>query len=210
MLPFVFLGFKKSSILTPMVVWLLIASFSVVFLPWFSIPGYQRWLMLLVFPFSIYAVKGLLHLSFKKFKKPILGVYFSVIIIIGLGYSAGLFSFVGQFPNSYVPIHLVQSSIPWGEIDDVKDVINWIDDNVEVNSTLLVEERFLGWSRLYLQRDATDITMLPYGAQRSPFSVLAQANASNVYLIWYSDEVVDDFQVLYSKNNIGLFEYVGS
>ncbi len=112
-LPLVFKGFKKNSILNPMVVWLVIASFSVVFVPWFAIPGYQRWLMLLVFPFSIYAVRGLRLLKLGKFKKPFFVVYVSVLLIIGLGYSTGMFSYVGQLPNSYVPIHLVQSSIPW-------------------------------------------------------------------------------------------------
>ena len=62
-LPLVFKGYKKNSILTPMVVWLVISSFSVLFFPWFAIPGYQRWLMLLVFPFSIYAIRGLQSLK---------------------------------------------------------------------------------------------------------------------------------------------------
>jgi len=207
-LPLVFKGFKKNSILTPMVVWLVIASFSVIFVPWFAIPGYQRWLMLLVFPFSIYAIRGLLILNFGKFKKPIFAVYISVLLIIGLGYSTGMFSYVGQLPNSYVPIHLVQSSIPWEQIDDVKNVISWIDDNVKLNSTLLTEERFLGWTRIYLQRDVIDLTILPYGAGGSPFSVLGKVDTPSVYLIWYSDVIFDDFQVLYSKNNIALFEHV--
>ena len=79
-----------------------------------------------------------------------------------------------------------------------------------LNSTLLTEERFLGWTRIYLQRDVIDITILPYGAGASPFSVLDQAEATSVYLIWYSDVIFDNFQVLYSKNNIALFENVNS
>ena len=209
-IPLVLKGFQKNSLLTSMVIWLLISGFASVLFPWFTIPGYQRWLMLLVFPFSIYAFRGLSVLNFRRFKKPILAVYVSILLIIGLGYSTGLFSYVGQLPNSYVPIHLVQSSIPWDQIDDVKNVLSWIDDNSSLNSTLLTEERFLGWTRIYLQRDAIDITILPYGAGGSPFSVLDQADATSVYLMWYSDVIFDDFQVLYSKNNIALFEYVNN
>jgi len=209
-LPLVLKGFKKNSILNPMVAWLVLASFSVIIFPWFAIPGYQRWLMLLVFPFSIYAVRGLLLLNFRKFKKPFFAVYVSGLLIIGLGYSTGMFSYIGQLPNSYVPIHLVQSSIPWEQIDDVKNVISWIDDNVGLNSTLLTEERFLGWTRIYLQRDIIDITILPYGAASSHLSALPKVDTISVYLIWYSDVIFDDFQVLYSKNNIALFEYVNS
>ena len=191
-----------------MVVWLVIASFSVVFFPWFAIPGYQRWLMLLVFPFSIYAIRGLLLLKFRKFKKPILAVYISMILIIGIGYSSGTFSYVGQLPNSYVPIHLVQSSIPWEEIDQVKNVLSWFNQNAPPNSTLLVEERFSGWAILYLQRSTLDVKIVRYGDANSPLSVLKETFINQTYLLTYSDRSFPDFYKQYSFAKIALFKFI--
>ena len=138
---------------------------------------------------------------------PFLAVYVVMLLIIGLGYSSGMFSYVGQLTNSYVPIHLVQSSIPWEQIDEVKNVLNWIDNNTELNSTLLSEERFFGWTQIYLQRDMKDITIIPYAAQGSPFSVITQVQNFPLYLIWYNDSNYPNFQKIYSKEIIAVFEY---
>ena len=207
-LPLVLKGFKKDSMLTPLVAWLLFASFGILFFPWFAIPGYQRWLMLLVFPFSIYAVRGLKLLKFRKFKKPLFVIYFLMILIIGIGYSSGTFSYVGQLPNSYVPIHLVQSSIPWEEIDEVKNVLSWFDQNALPNSTLLVEERFSGWAQFYLQRSTIDAEIIRYGDGNSPFSVWDETSINQTYLLAYSDRSFLNFYQQYAFTDITLFKFI--
>lgn len=205
LLPFVVKGFFRNPVLDGMLVWLLIGSFSAVLVPFFAVPGYQRWLVLLVFPFSVYAVKGFerLHLVVRRgFWK--LCCVLLIFVVVGAGYCSGAFSYVWVFSNSWVPINMVQSSIEWSQVDDVKSVVGWLGQNAAVNSSLLVEERFLGWVQIYLDKGRTDIGLVPYSAGVSPPSV-DSGDSSSVYLIWYAESEVLDFRRIYFVGDIAVF-----
>jgi hypothetical protein len=205
LLPFVVKGFFRSPVLDGMLIWLLVGSFSAVLLPFFAVPGYQRWLVLLVFPFSVYAVKGFERLRFtvKGGFWKLCGVLL-VFVVAGAGYCSGAFSYVWVFGNSWVPVNMVQSSIEWGQVDDVKSVVGWFGANAAVNSSLLVEERFLGWVQIYLDKGRTDIELVPYSAGVSPPSVDGRG-LSSVYLIWYAESEVAGFRSIYFVGDIGVF-----
>jgi len=209
-LPLVVNGFKRDDILDPMVSWLLLGSFSIILSPLFAVPGYQRWLMLLVFPFSVYAVNGFEHFHlFNKdnFKK--LLTILLIFAVIGIGYSSGAFSYV-VLPNSWVPTNLVQSSIAWDQVDDVKGVLLWLDENAITNSCILCEERFYGWTLIYLERANNDVEIIPYGANSAPTAALEKAlndDFSKIYLIWYVNSSFENFQVIYSLENVAIFQY---
>jgi hypothetical protein len=208
-LPFVVLG-RRDKLLNSMVGCLFLGSFSVV-LPWFSVPGYQRWLMLLVFPFCIYAALGFerLHL-FSGRRVWALTAVLMGFVIVGAGYSSGLFSYVGNLPNSYVAVNLVQSSIGWNQVNDVKAVLVWLDRNAAFNSSVLAEEGFYGWTLIYLGRAGQDVTVIPYGAASSPMPALETALSdgfSRVYLIWFSGQSVSGFDLVHFENAIAVFQY---
>jgi hypothetical protein len=211
LLPFVLKGWHKDKLLAPMVGWLLTGSFSVVVSPWFAVPGYQRWLMLLVYPFSVYAVNGFKRFCFfVECKARALKVLVLVFMLIGIGYSTGMFSYVGILPNSYIAINLMQSSIAWSEVNDVRGVLRWLDENAVYNSSMIVEERFYGWTMIYLKRAHDDIKIIPYGANSSPQTALENALENGyqwIYLIWYTDLNIRNFRVIYSLNSISIFQY---
>jgi len=210
LLPFVLRGLFRDKLVGLMAGLLLVFSFSVVG-PWFAVPGYHRWLMLLVFPFTVYAVKGFERFGLFAGRR----VVFLVTILlgfmfVGVGYSTGGFSYVGRLTNSYVAVSMVESSIGWGEVDDVKAVLGWLDVNAEFNSSVLAEECFYGWTLLYFARANADVRVIPYGAASSPVSVLPvvlRGGFSRVYLIWYTDQVFAGFSVVYSWNDVSVFEY---
>jgi hypothetical protein len=214
LLPFVVSGLRgrRDWLVVSMLVWLLVGSFSVVGGPLFSVPGYQRWLMLLVFPLCVYAVWGFERLRLFSGRR----VWFLVSVVlafmvVGAGYSSGAFSFVGLMPNSYVAVNLVQSSIGWDQVDDVKAVLAWLDRNAAFNASVLVEERFYGWTRLYLDRANDDLAVIPYSAAAPPTLALEKAlhfGYEPVYLIWFTERTVDGFVVIYSWNAVSVFEYV--
>ena len=211
LLPFVLKGWRRDKLVGSMFALLLVGSFSVVN-PWFAVPGYQRWLLLLVFPLTIYAVWGFERLRlFSQGRIRILAVILLVFIIIGAGYSTGTFSYVGYMTNSYVAVHLVQSSISWDQVDDVKAVLGWLDVNAASNSSVLAEESFFGWTLIYFGRANMDVKVIAYGAASSPLPVLEVAlreGFSQVYLIWYTEQKVDNFEVIYSQNAISIFQHV--
>jgi len=211
LLPFVLRGLRKDRLIGSMTGWLLLSSFSVI-CPWFAIPGYQRWLMLLVFPFSVYAVWGFerFHL-FNKRRIWMLAVIVMIFMIIGVGYSTGTFSYVGQMTNSYVAVNLVQSSISWDQVDDVKAVLTWLNENAVYNSSILAEECFYGWTLIYLQRANQDVKVIPYAAASPPMPALEVAlhdGFNRIYLIWYTEQGFTNFETIHSKNAISVFQYV--
>jgi len=209
--PFVLRGFMRDSLLDPVFGLLLFGSLSVVVVPWLGVPGYQRWLMLLVFPLSVYAVFGLERFRlFEKRHFTKLAVVLMVFMVVGVGYSTGMFSYVGRLPNSYVAVDLVQSSIAWNHVDDVKDVLRWLDENALCNSSVLAEERFYGWTVIYMRRASTDVYVVPYGANSPPWTALEIALDNGVrcvYLIWYTGSNLDNFRVMYSRNGVSAFQY---
>ncbi|MCK4424285.1 hypothetical protein KAU93_01275 [Candidatus Bathyarchaeota archaeon] len=211
LLPFVLKGFRRDHMLAPMVGLLLVGSFSVVVSPRFAVLGYQRWLMLLVFPFSIYAARGFKRSRFlNKNNAKMLKVIVLVFILIGVGYSTGAFSYVGMLPNSYIAVNLVQSSIAWDQVDDVKDVLRWLDESAPTDSSVLAEERFYGWTLIYLKRADSDVEVVPYAAASPPWVALEKVLDDGfrwIYLIWYSDSNLEGFETVYSRNSVSIFQY---
>jgi hypothetical protein len=168
--------------------------------------------MLLVFPFSIYAVRG-----FERFKLFIGRRIWALVaillsfMIVGAGYSSGVFSYVGLMTNSYVAVNLVQSSISWDKIDDVKAVLRWLDENAVFNSSILAEESFYGWTLIYFRRANEDVKVIPYAAGSPPTPALEVAlheGFSRIYLIWYTPDSISDFEVVHSQNGVSVFQYV--
>jgi len=210
-LPFVLKGWRRDKLLDPMLGWLLLGSFSLVISPWLAVRSYSRWLMLLVFPFSIYAVKGFER--FQLFNGNRLKVLIAIVLIfmvIGVGYSTGAFSYVGIMPNSYVAVNLLQSSIAWDQVDDVIKSLRWLNDHAVSNSSILVEERFYGWTLIYFERANTDVKVIVYGDNSLPTATLEKALVNgfhSIYLIWYNDSSFENFRMLHSQNSITIFQY---
>jgi hypothetical protein len=207
-LPFVFKGFKKNQLLTPMLIWLLLGSFSFIIFPWFAIPGYQRWLMLLVFPLIIYSSWGISLL--KTNRKKIAVIFLLINATIGLAYSAGLTPFLGYMSNSYVPSGLVKSSIDWDQIEEVESAIKWLQNNNQLKILVLAEERFYGWIMLNLVHNFDTMFVLAYSGDLSNSLVLDKIydfESDKTYLIWYNNSEIDDFETVYQQKNLSVFEY---
>jgi len=207
---FVFKGFRRDRLLDPVLALLLLGSFGAVIFPWFAIPGYQRWLILLVYPFSIYAVFGFEHLQlFDVRKVKTLITILLIFMLLGVGYASGGFSYV-VLPSSWVPPSLVKSTVEWNQVDDVKQALGWLDGNAPARSALLTEERFYGWTMMYLEKANTDVKVVPYGGGAQPTSALEWALNDDfnwIYLIWYTDSSFDKFSLVYSQNSISVFRY---
>jgi len=217
LLYFVLKGVWRDEVLDSMVAWLLIGSFSLVIIPWMAVPGYERWQMMLVFPFSAYAANGLRRLSLLSVDKlKALVIIVLIFTTIGIGYSTGAL----WYPTiTWVPPNLVQSSIGISQIEDSVKCLKWLNGNAVSNSCLVTEERFYGWALMYLNDDirlvlypapgTVSIEMVP----DQNFLGLALETAvehgfTDIYLIWYRDSHLEDFQRIFTQKSISIFQYM--
>jgi hypothetical protein len=105
---------------------------------------------------------------------------------------------------------MVQSSIKWSQVDDVKGVLVWLENNALPNSILVTEERFYGWVQIYLERDKNDMSIVVYSHGGSPFSVMQNITGDEIYLIWYNTKPIPGFHQLFYKNEIAIFKHDNS
>lgn len=210
LIPFVIKGFKNNNILVHILFFVtFFCCISFVICPAFYLPGYQRWAVLLVFPLTIYAVKGferfnlLSRFYLKKFSS-----IFSIFLLISFAYASGVPYAI--LPNSWVPTDMVKSSIPQNKIDDVLKSLIWLDENAVTNSLLIVEERFYGWTLIYSERINFDINLSYYFSVSGLNPILEKnldAGYAAIYLMSDSNSEVQNFNSVYSQNTISVFGY---
>jgi len=218
-MPFLVRGVFRSRLMDLMVIWLLIGGIiNPIVFPFASIPLFQRWQTLLVFPFCAYLAKSLNELS-ARIQSPLRGLDIRLLIavpyiLLGILYSGGLIS----WESEWTPPNLVQSSIGIDQIDDCIACVKWLNNNAASGACLIIEERFRGWVLLYMRRE--DVKIAIYGAPGSELGVgvssgLERAyNAAirtgfkTIYLIWYSGAHIEGFYEIYSCGSIAVYQAI--
>ena len=217
--PFLVRGVFRSQLMDLMVFWLLIGGLiNPIVFPFASVPLFQRWQTLLVFPFCAYLAKSLNKLS-TSIRFSFRGVDTKLLIVVpyivlGILYSSGLIS----WGSEWTPPNLVQSSIGIDQIDDCIACVKWLDDNAVSGACLIIEERFRGWVLLYMRRE--DIKILVYGAPDAElgvgvssnleraYNVAVKAGFKNIYLIWYSGTYIERFDEIYYCGSIAVYRAI--
>ncbi|MDI6846766.1 MAG: hypothetical protein QMD23_01320, partial [Candidatus Bathyarchaeia archaeon] len=124
-----------------------------------------RWMFMLVYPFTFYAVNGLkmfagdlggdsfrsgLRSLNRKVKGMVLltvllsGVYLATPVLMST-VNVGIFAFepVNRF-FSFAP------TVPYEDVDDVVRTMKWLDANVSGDACVVLHHAFLWWGKLYL------------------------------------------------------------
>lgn len=163
---FVLKGFFRNEVLSVWTGLLTVGSFGCLFSPFCALRYWHRWMFMLVYPFTFYAVNGLrLFLRMDEGEKLRLKISFSnrkvkgmVLLTVTLGcvylatpflmstVNIGLFSF---------PVSEYFSSAPTVPYQDVNDVINsmkWLNENMDSNSCVVLQHAFFFWGALYLDK----------------------------------------------------------
>ncbi|MCJ7720207.1 MAG: hypothetical protein MUO36_01940 [Candidatus Hadarchaeum sp.] len=190
---FVYKGFWREPVLGLWTIFLLVSSFSCIINPWGAIPYVDRWMFMLVFPFSFYAVNGLEKLrksfSLKIFNKKIttttaILTLFACLTGIYVASPIGVFQ-AGPASRS-IPSTMLQASINLDVIPSTIDALEVLNGQMDNNSCLVLEQRFSAWAMIYLNEN---VNMIVYPANTSAEDALAMASNrgfSEIYLLWYS------------------------
>ncbi len=243
-LPLVLVGFFRSETLDACTLLLLFGSFDALITPFFALDFWNRWMFMLVYPFTFYATRGVeklllssgqsvvsdfSYLNRIKITKRRVVAIFSVAVVFGGAFLTvpPLFDRFGVFSipttSSYLPPTALYNSIPLRDVGPTIEVFEWLNENMNENSTVLVHHAFLWWSDLYLDKNHTAIHFVR--DVESASAAASKQGFDGIYMIWWNEpllkwqnenigwygiSVPNHFLSVFSSDRISIYEYQAS
>lgn len=170
-LPYLFLvvkGFFRNSVLDFWTGLLVIGAFGCLLVPFAALQYWYRWMFMLVYPFTFYAVSGFRRLAGRfKGDRSRFSSWFSnkkaaamVLLTFALGIAylvtPGLMMFAGaSLPMSPSTSLYFSTSptVPYEDVDSVVAAMGWLNDNMDGVSSVILQSVFLFYGQLYLDKD---------------------------------------------------------
>ncbi len=223
LIPLLVFGIRRSRgniHLKAWILWLFIPLLLVIISPNIALLGGVlpfRWILLLTYPLSFYAVEGLFAIKWNWYKTVYKLAVVAVIGFLSVGFlflpNSGALDYFGSYPT-YVPKSMLQNTVQLSDCQDTANAVTWAQKNMPSDGRLLVHEAFYGWARLNFGSDrlvpyffATPVKIADSLYQNSPLIPL--------YLIWWVDgtgwygqpTVPGNFTEIYHSGNIGVYKY---
>ncbi len=193
LVPFAVKGFFKDRVFMPMIIWLSIASFSILIFPWHAIAQYWWWMFLLPIPLVVYLGESLERFRVfngKNQKKLLIGI--SILVVVATGYATSMIPLGYPFAFSYMPSGLVESAVPFEDIDEIISAYQWLSRNSPQDSVVVVEERTMGFAYTELGSDIA-IMVSPSLIPLNDIVSLVGSSYERTYAVWYSKNI--DFEI---------------
>jgi hypothetical protein len=206
LLPLVRIGYFKDSVLGSWTLFLMIGSFSCLVVPFSALMLWNRWMVLLVLPFTFFAVEGLWKIakagkSFCRsgfFQRICLSKNFGcglafVSVVFGALFMTfplidGRYGIIGvESTFRYVPSTMQSSSVPLQDTQGIIAAFDWLNNNMSSDSSVLVHDVFNYWSKLYLDGSNQVILFNNDLNQASQFSL--ERGFTTSYTIWWNQEI---------------------
>jgi hypothetical protein len=202
-LPLILVGFFRNESLDTWTLLLLVGSFGPLIMPFCALDYWNRWMFMLVFPFTFYAANGTekvlkLH-SLKvgsKFglikvsKKTLIGIVSLMVLLASIFtttptiFGDGFGVFTIPLINPYFPSTMLLNTIPLSDVRDTILVIDWLNKKMENGSSILVHYAFIWWVNLYLNKDR--IVVYYVRDVGEAVSLALTKGFRPIYLIWWS------------------------
>lgn len=225
-LPYLFIvwkGFFKNRVLSLWTILLSVGAFGCLVLPFSALTYWHRWMFMLVYPFTFYAANGIKNYwsgdlrGLRSIDKKVLGMI-CVTVSLGCVYLATpvLMSNVNVGLFSLNPVNKYFSfapTVPYQDVDSVKEAMAWLEKNMDENDCLLVQHAFVFWGQLYLDRSHTlihfenDVDMA--------LDKACQLGFRHIYFVWWNEPigwygitVPEAFTSLKDFGRISVYEYV--
>lgn len=235
LLPLVLLGFFRDSILEGWAALLLVGSLGALIVPWFALDLWSRWMLMLVYPLTFYAVNGVgrvvhtggvsvsprwIRLSWLKVSKRAAAGLLVVSLCLGSLFMVcplvnGQFGLVG-LPTTvvYVPPSMQENTLPLVDVNSAVEALRWVNTQMSGSSAFLAQNAFLWWSMLYLTNTHA-IVYFDSNFNTAIGAVYAHG-FSTVYFVWwntnigwYGITVPSYFVPLKDFGRISVYSYVG-
>jgi hypothetical protein len=230
-LPYIILvkkGFFRNSILNIWTLLALVGAFGCLILPFFALELWYRWMFLLVYPFTFYAVYGLakilrksslnlksifsLPISHKKAKAMIL-----ITLTLGVAYLVTPITLT--YANKSVPnithtevYFSTDPAIPYQDVKSLTQAINWLNNNLDSSSCVILQNHFSTWGQMYLDKSHTIVNYnsnINYAIGKA-----YESGFSNVFFVWWNQpvgwnegSVTSNFTAVQSFDRISVYRY---
>ncbi|MDG6223246.1 MAG: hypothetical protein QCH99_08300 [Candidatus Bathyarchaeota archaeon] len=206
LLPLVAVGYFKDRVLSSWSFILLVGGVGCLVVPFAALFLWARWMILLIYPLSFFAANGLWKITkslkgvtfsrftgkFKLTKKVAAGLVLGSIIVGGLFMvfplvegKYGIIGWGGTF--KYVPSTMQSSSVPLQDVQGVIEAYNWLNENMDSDSSLLVHDVFDMWTMLYLNQNYRGY-LFDFDLEGAKNQALADGYDS-VYFVWWNQDI---------------------
>jgi len=183
--PLVLAAFFRDKLLDSWTGLLLVGAFSAVVVPFVAFDYWYRWMLMMVYPFTFYAVHGVTKiLDHSRGRLSVRGERwkrFSVVAVkavLVLPFSASLI---------FLPFAVQNHGVPIGDADDAVVALHWVDAQMGEGSVLITHVAFSHWARLCVGEDHT----LIYFRENidEAINVASQHELSDVHFVWWNTPV---------------------
>jgi len=233
-LPLVFVGFFRDRFLDGWTLFLLVGAFSSLVTPFFALDIWDRWMFLLVYPFTFYAVNGIGKVLWSKSgfvlpnsrwigwmkvsKRLMYGILF-LTVLFGSLLMTVRFSDNGVFsiPTTgiYLPSTMLQNTVPLRDVEGVVEAIDWLNEHMTAGSCALLHQAFFSWGKLYL--DEKNVIVHYVADVEGALDEALENGLDPVYLIWWGENigwyqsivVPSCFGQVFESDRIAAFQYLG-
>jgi len=232
LLPLVLVGFFRDKILGSWTILLLIGSFGCLIVPFSALDYWHRWMLMLVYPFTFYAVNGfwkvlksqgkgiasnLRWMSWMRIsRKSAVGISFVTVLLGSLFMTwpliSGKYGLLGASTTwKYFPSTMQSSSVPLQDTEGTVKAIEWLNEHMTDGSAVLVHDVFFYWNELYLDED--HIAILFTDNLEAASSLALENGFSSVYFVWWNENigwygltVPSDFVSVFESGRISVFQ----
>jgi hypothetical protein len=203
-LPYLFLvvkGFFKNRVLNLWAMFLLIGAFGCLAVPFFALEFWHRWMFMLVYPFTFFAVNGFSKLlqpktsskegtrSLRWFSNKKATATVLLTLLLGVAYLATpmLIVYADVSVPSATDTYLYFSTsptVPYEDVNSVVQAMSWLNGNMDTASCVVLQNAFTSWGQLYLDKShevvqfENDVNTAVNTAFRHGFS--------RVFFVWWN------------------------
>ncbi|MFX0211489.1 MAG: hypothetical protein ACFFDT_36255 [Candidatus Hodarchaeota archaeon] len=215
--------------LIPVNIWMIICTVPVInclLIPSIAIFSWHRWMLMLVAPYTFYAVPQFAKLSSNHRLRGFRRIFLSLLVfVLGLSslfylimpHTSPISSYAALNPSSkYSPVTMMRNTLTLDDVPYLRNVFTWLMKTTDKSSCLLVKDAFVDWAKILI---LTNITLINYRNQ-DVFDGIQYACAlsyTDVYWVWwdngigvqwYGQEVPNYFMPVYQSNTIVIYKYV--
>jgi len=206
LMPLIAVGYFKDRTLNIWTILLLAGSFSCLIIPFAGILLWARWMLMLIVPFTFFAANGLWtvtnsregvsiskYLGWLKVTKKVEYALLLIFIVMGGLFmiyplsdnGSGLYNWGGTF--KYFPSTMQTSSIPLRDTEAVNEAYEWLNNNMNSSSVLLVHDTFEFWTLLNLEN--SHVAYLFDHDLEDALSSAQDEGYQQIYFVWWNQDI---------------------